>query len=68
MQQFLHWRVQVLLLCGGHQKVIDVVGDWYEASIEQQVLGARIESSQRHNTPREGAPILLSFCSFVEIL
>jgi hypothetical protein len=23
---------------------------------------------QRHNTPREGAPILLSFCSFVEIL
>ena len=31
---------QVLLLCGGHQKVIDVVGGWYEASIEQQVLGA----------------------------
>jgi hypothetical protein len=27
MQQFLHWRMQVLLLCGGHQKVIDVVGD-----------------------------------------
>jgi hypothetical protein len=26
MQQFLYWRVQVLLLCGGHQKVIDVVG------------------------------------------
>jgi hypothetical protein len=44
----LHWRVQVLLLCGGHQKVIDVVGDWYEASIEQQVLGACIESFQGH--------------------
>jgi hypothetical protein len=27
MQLFLHWRMQVLLLCGGHQKVIDVVGD-----------------------------------------
>jgi hypothetical protein len=27
MQQFLYWRVQVLLLSGGHQKVIDVVGD-----------------------------------------
>jgi hypothetical protein len=27
MQQFLHWRMQVVLLCGGHQKVIDVVGD-----------------------------------------
>jgi hypothetical protein len=26
MQQFLYWRMQVLLLCGGHQKVIDVVG------------------------------------------
>jgi hypothetical protein len=26
MQQFLYWRVQVLLLYGGHQKVIDVVG------------------------------------------
>jgi hypothetical protein len=27
MQQFLYWRVQqVLLLCGGHQKVIDAVG------------------------------------------
>ena len=48
MQQFLHWRVQVLLLCGGHQKVIDVVGGWYEASIEQQVLGACIESFQGH--------------------
>jgi hypothetical protein len=24
MQQFLYWRMQVLLLCGGHQKVIDV--------------------------------------------
>jgi hypothetical protein len=48
MQQFLHWRVQVLLLCGGHQKVIDVVGGWYGASIEQQVLGACIESFQGH--------------------
>jgi hypothetical protein len=27
MQQFLYWRMQVLLLCGGHQKVIDLVGD-----------------------------------------
>jgi hypothetical protein len=27
MQHFLYWRMQVLLLCGGHQKVIDVVGD-----------------------------------------
>jgi hypothetical protein len=27
MQQFLYWRPeQVLLLCGGHQKVINVVG------------------------------------------
>jgi hypothetical protein len=26
MQQFLYWRMQVLLLCGGHQKVIDAVG------------------------------------------
>jgi hypothetical protein len=26
MQQFLYWRTQVLLLCGGHQDVIDVVG------------------------------------------
>ena len=48
MQQFLHWRVQVLLPCGGHQKAIDVVGGWYEASIEQQVLGACIESFQGH--------------------
>jgi hypothetical protein len=31
MQQFLYWRMQVLILYGGHQKVIDVVGDWYEA-------------------------------------
>jgi hypothetical protein len=44
MQQFLYWRVQVLLLYGGHQKVIDVVGGWYEAAIEQQVLGACVES------------------------
>ena len=28
--------------------MIDVVGDWYEASIEQQVLGACIESPQGH--------------------
>jgi hypothetical protein len=28
--------------------VIDVVGGWYEASIEQQVLGACIESFQGH--------------------
>ena len=28
--------------------MIDVVGDWYEASIEQQVLGACIESFQGH--------------------
>jgi hypothetical protein len=34
MQQFLHWRVQVLLLCGGHQ--------------EQQALGACAESFQGH--------------------
>jgi hypothetical protein len=26
MQQFLYCRMQVLLLCGGHQKVIDAVG------------------------------------------
>ena len=31
MQQMLYWRMQVLLLCGGHQKVIDVVvGDGME--------------------------------------
>jgi hypothetical protein len=52
MQQFLYWRVQVLLLYGGHQKVIDVVGGWYdtyEAAIEQQVLGAAcVESFQGH--------------------
>ena len=48
MQQFLYWRVQVLLLYGGHQKVIDVVGGWYEAAIEQQVLGACVESFQGH--------------------
>jgi hypothetical protein len=50
MKQFLDWRVQVLLLllCGGHQKVIDVVGGWYGASIEQQALGACAESSQGH--------------------
>jgi hypothetical protein len=48
MQQFLYWRVQVLLLYGGHQKVIDVVGGWYGAAIEQQVLGACIESLQGH--------------------
>jgi hypothetical protein len=46
MKQFLYWRMQVLLLCGGHQKVIDVVGDWYEAAIEQQALGACVESFQ----------------------
>jgi hypothetical protein len=28
--------------------VIDVVGGWYEAAIEQQVLGACVESSQGH--------------------
>jgi hypothetical protein len=38
MLQFLHWWMQVLLLCGGHQEVIDVVGGWYEAAIEQQAL------------------------------
>jgi hypothetical protein len=27
MQRFWYWRMQVLLLCRGHQKVIDVVGD-----------------------------------------
>ena len=51
MQQFLYWRVQVLLLYGGRQKVIDVVGGWYEApAIEQQVqvLGACVESFQGH--------------------
>jgi hypothetical protein len=48
MQQFLYWRVQVLLLYGGHQEVIDVVGGWYGAAIEQQVLGARVESFQGH--------------------
>jgi hypothetical protein len=26
MQQFLYWRMQVLLLRGDHQKVIDAVG------------------------------------------
>jgi hypothetical protein len=33
MHFFLHWhdwRMQVLLPCGGHQKVIDVVGDGTE--------------------------------------
>jgi hypothetical protein len=38
----------VLLLSGGHQKVIDVVGDWHEAAIEQQPLGGCVESSQGH--------------------
>jgi hypothetical protein len=28
--------------------VIDVVGDWYEAAIEQQALGGCVESSQGH--------------------
>jgi hypothetical protein len=48
MQQFLYWRMQVLLLCGGHQKVIDVVGGWYGAAIEQQALGTCVESFQGH--------------------
>jgi hypothetical protein len=48
MQQFLNWRMQVLRLCGGHQKVIDVVGGWYGAAIEQQALGACVESFQGH--------------------
>jgi hypothetical protein len=48
MLQFLHWRMQVLLLCGGHQKVVDAVGGWYEADIEQQALGAYVESFQGH--------------------
>jgi hypothetical protein len=26
MHQFLYWRMQVLLLRGGHQQVIDAVG------------------------------------------
>jgi hypothetical protein len=30
MQLFLYWRMQVLLLCGGHQKVVDAVGDGTE--------------------------------------
>jgi hypothetical protein len=39
----------VLLLCGGHHEVIDVVGDrWYGAAIEQQALGACVESFQGH--------------------
>jgi hypothetical protein len=48
MKQYLYWRVQVLLLYGGHQKAIDVAGGWYEASIEQHALGACDESSQGH--------------------
>jgi hypothetical protein len=48
MQQILYWRMQVLLLYGGHQKVIDVVGDWYGASNEQQALGDCVESFQGH--------------------
>ena len=42
--------MQVLLLCGGHQKVIDVVRSerWYEAAIEQHALGACVESFQGH--------------------
>jgi hypothetical protein len=48
MQQFLYWRVLVLLLYGGHPKVIDAVGGWYGAAIEQQVLGACVESFQGH--------------------
>jgi hypothetical protein len=39
--------MQVLLLYGGHQKVIDVVGGWYEAAIEQHALGACVESHSR---------------------
>ena len=50
MQQILYWRMQVLLLCGGHQKVVDVVGSgrWHGAAIEQQALGACVESPQGH--------------------
>jgi hypothetical protein len=48
MKQFLYWRMQVLLLCGGHQKVLDVVGGWYESSNEQYALGACVESFQGH--------------------
>jgi hypothetical protein len=48
MKHFFHWRMQVLLLCGGHQEVIDVVGGWYEASNEQHALGACVGSSQGH--------------------
>jgi hypothetical protein len=42
--------MQVLLPCGGHQKVIDVVGGGtkHEASNEQHALGACIESPQGH--------------------
>ncbi len=48
MQECVYCRVQVLLLYGGHQKVIDVVGGWYEAPIEQQTLEACVESFQGH--------------------
>jgi hypothetical protein len=50
MQQFLYWRMQVLLLYGGHQKVEDVVGDGTKVllTIEQQALGACVELFQGH--------------------
>jgi hypothetical protein len=48
MQQFLYWRMQVLLLCGGHQKVVDVIGGGTKLSNEQHALGACIESFQGH--------------------
>jgi hypothetical protein len=44
----MYWRMQVLLLWGGNQKVVDVVGGWYGASNEQHALGACVEPFQGH--------------------
>jgi hypothetical protein len=45
---YLSRRMQVLLLRGGHQKVIDAVADGMRAASEQQALRACIESLQGH--------------------
>jgi hypothetical protein len=50
MQQFLYWRMQALLLCGVWRPSEGdrCSGRWYGAAIEQQALGACVESFQGH--------------------
>jgi hypothetical protein len=47
MQQFLYWRMQVLLLRGDHQKVIE---EWevVRAASEQQAVDRRWELLLNH--------------------